>query len=778
MVMLSGRVLPRVKSSGVVAAAVSWGTAAVLVHQLPWPVGILPAAAFLAVTAGAWWFTRWHWLLWFAAGALWTTAHIHMRLADWLPLEHQGNDFAVSGWVDGFPNDSEGQVSFPLRVEAGEPDDIVPARLRLTWYDPPPDAVEPGSVLDLVVRLKRPRGLVNPGGFDYARWLFQEGYGATGYVRHGGPAAHETGGIARQWLVLRAQLAESIMAAAMSKDAAALQTALSIGERFGFEDSHWRTLQRTGTSHLVAISGLHVGLVAGLIYLLARWIALRMPVAVASRNAEVAALACLLAAGLYAALAGFTVPTQRALIMLVVAQLALLSRRSVSMSSGLSAAVLLVLAWDPAAPLSASFWLSFIAVALLWQLARSEYSREGNQGAMRPAAGVARVQWYMSLGLVPVTALFFNEVSLISPLVNVIAIPLFSFVLVPLTLVAVATASMHPAGDVLVSLAGMPLQWTWDGLAAVGEWSWSSVLLSPPPSWVLAIAAIGTIAAMTAWALPARNLAWLALAPILWWEPARPGRGGAVVEVLDVGHGLAVLVETRSHTLLYDAGAVYRSGFDTGREIVVPAMRAKSWQTLDTVVVSHADNDHAGGVPAVLEAFPDAQVLMGPDVELPGGETCRTGQAWTWDEVRFEILHPDPAFHYRGNDSSCVLKVTTSVGSVLLTGDVEAAGERALMADPESLAADAVVVPHHGSATSSSAALVGESAPGHAVVSAGYLNHWGFPKPAVVERWHRIGAEVVTTGEAGAVEMILNPGEPIRVQGLRSRQRRYWNADD
>ena len=778
MVMLSGRVLARVKSNGVVAAAVSWGTAAVLVHQLPWPVGILPAAAFLAVTSGAWWFTRWHWLVWFAAGALWTTVHIHMRLADWLPIAHQGSDFAVSGWVDGFPNDSEGQVSFPLRVESGEPDDIVPARLRLTWYDPPPDAVEPGSVLDLVVRLKRPRGLVNPGGFDYARWLFQEGYGATGYVRQGGPASQETGGIARQWLVLRAQLAESIMAAAMSKDAAALQTALSIGERFGFEDSHWRTLQRTGTSHLVAISGLHVGLVAGLIYLLARWIALRMPVAVASRNAEVAALACLLAAGLYAALAGFTVPTQRALIMLVVAQLALLGRRSVSMSSGLSAAVLLVLAWDPAAPLSASFWLSFIAVALLWQLARSEYSREGKQGAMRPAAGVARVQWYMSLGLVPVTALFFNEVSLISPLVNVIAIPLFSFVLVPLTLVAVATASVHPAGGFLVFFAGMPLQWTWNALAAVGEWSWSSVLLSPPPSWVLAIAAIGTIAAMTAWALPARNLAWLALAPILWWEPARPGRGGAVVEVLDVGHGLAVLVETRSHTLLYDAGAVYRSGFDTGREIVVPAMRAKSWQTLDTVVVSHADNDHAGGVPAVLEAFPDAQVLMGPDVELPGGETCRTGQAWTWDEVRFEILHPDPAFHYRGNDSSCVLKVTTSVGSVLLTGDVEAAGERALMADPESLAADAVVVPHHGSATSSSAALVGESAPGHAVVSAGYLNHWGFPKPAVVERWHRIGAEVVTTGEAGAVEMILDPGEPIRVQGLRSRQRGYWNADD
>ena len=776
--MLSGRALSRVKCNGVVAAALSWGTAALLVHQLPWPVATLPAMAFLAVMAIAWWLTRWHWLVWFAAGAFWTTAHIHMRLADWLPVEHQGRDFAVSGWVDGFPNDSGGQVSFPLRVEAGEPDDIVPARLRLTWYDPPPDAVEPGSVLDLVVRLKRPRGLVNPGGFDYARWLFQEGYGATGYVRQGSSAADDIGGIARRWLVLRAQLAESIQAAAMSKDAAALQTALSIGERFGFEDSHWRTLQRTGTSHLVAISGLHVGLVAGLIFLLGRWAALRMPTAAASRNAELAACASLLAAGLYAALAGFTVPTQRALIMLAVAQLALVGRRSVSMSSGLSAAVLLVLAWDPAAPLSASFWLSFVAVALLWQLARLEYSRAAERGALRPAAGVARVQWYMSLGLVPVTAMFFNEVSLISPFVNVIAIPLFSFVLVPLTLVAAALVHVHGVGEHLLALAGFPLQWAWNMLTAVGEWPWSSVLLSPPPGWVLAAAALGTAAAMAAWPLPARNLAWLVLVPILWWEPARPGRGGAVVDVLDVGHGLAVLVETRSRTLLYDAGALYRSGFDTGREIVVPAMRAKSWETLDRVVVSHGDNDHAGGVPAVLEAYPDAHVLMGPDVELPGGETCRTGQAWTWDEVRFEILHPDPAFHYRGNDSSCVLKVTTLAGSLLLTGDVERAGERALMANAESLASDIVIVPHHGSATSSSAALVSATAPGHALVSVGHLNHWGFPKPQVVQRWQGAGAAILTTGDAGAVRVKFRPGRPVQVQGQRARQRRYWNADD
>ena len=321
--------LPRVPSGGVVAAAMAWLAATVLVHRLPEPMGWLPALGLLAAVAGAWWFVRWRWLLWFAAGAVWTAGHIHSRLSDWLPIELQGRDFTVSGWVDGFPNESAGQVSFSFRAQAGEPGGTVPERLRLTWYDPPPDAIAPGSVLDLVVRLKRPRGLMNPGGFDYARWLFQEGYGATGYVREGGPAARESGGIPRRWLMFRARLGESIRSAAATPDAAALQVALSIGERFGFEDAHWRTLQRTGTSHLVAISGLHVGLVAGLVFLLVRRAALRLPAAAATRNAELAAWASILAAALYAALAGFTVPTQRALIMLAVAQLALVSRRSV-----------------------------------------------------------------------------------------------------------------------------------------------------------------------------------------------------------------------------------------------------------------------------------------------------------------------------------------------------------------------------------------------------------------------------------------------------------------
>ena len=742
-------------------------------------MGAVSAAGLAAAAVAARRFLGWRWLLWFTAGALWTSAHIHIRLAERLPVELQGGDFAVSGWVDEFPSHATGQASFSFRVESGEAAGVVPERLRLNWYDPPPRILQPGSTLHLVVRLKRPRGLSNPGGFDYERWLFQEGYGATGYVREGRRAPEEeAGGIGRRWLLLRARLARSIEAAAPTADAAALLTALSIGERFGFEEQHWRTLRRTGTSHLVAISGLHVGLVAGLVFFLCRRAALRMPGAVACRDVELAALASWLAAALYAALAGFTVPTQRALIMLTVAQLALVSRRSVEMSSGLSTAVLLVLIRDPAAPLSASFWLSFVAVALLWQLARGERHEPVKHFALRPFFVLMRVQWGIGLGLIPLVALFFDEVSLISPLVNILAIPLFGFLLVPLTLsAAAATAFFRPAGEYLIGFAGTFLQWTWNGLVEIGELPWAAVTLVPAPGWVLVLSVLGVTAAVAAYPLPARRLAWITLLPVFFWDPARPAEGGAVVEVLDVGHGLAVLVETRTHTLLYDAGPLYRSGFDTGREIVLPAMRAKAWDTLDAVVVSHADNDHAGGADAVLEAFPHARIIVGPDVDLPGGVTCEAGQTWMWNQVGFHILHPQGGFSRRGNDSSCVLKITTASGSVLLTGDVEAAGERALAGNAAALSADAVVVPHHGSATSSSPALVAAVGPDHALVSAGHLNHWGFPKPQVVERWQDAGAAIWFTGETGAIRLSFEPGKAVRVQGRRNQGRRYWAAE-
>jgi len=754
--------------------ALAWGSATALVHQLPSPFGPGHATVLALVSFAAWRLLAWRWVWWFMAGALWTSAQIHVRLADRLAAELQGSDVRVSGWVDGFPDPVNGQVGFSFRVESASPASGVPGRLRLTWYDPTV-TVQPAAGFELVVRLKSPRGLVNPGGFDYERWLFQEGYGATGYVRDGRGLSEETPDLRRYWLRLRARLADRIERSALTADAAALLIALTIGERFKFGEAHWRILRRTGTSHLVAISGLHVGLVAGFVFFLCRRLALRLPIVIAARDLELAALASLGAAAVYAALAGFTVPTQRALIMLAVALLALVSRRSAAMTSGLSTALLLVLVWDPTAPLSASFWLSFVAVALLWQLA-------GEEGPARSAwrffRGLTRVQWGISLGLVPVVAFFFLEVSLVSPFVNLLAIPLFSFLLVPLTLLSSLAVFLHPKGEMFVAIAGAFMQWTWDRIVPIGEWSWAAVTVLSPPWWVVALSCLGVTAALTSAPLPARQLGWTALLPIFFSKPAGLAEGSFVAEVLDVGHGLAVMVQTRAHTLIYDAGPLHRSGFDSGREIVLPAIRAKGWSSLDTLVVSHADNDHAGGAPGIVQAFPGARIMMGPDASLPGGVGCVKGQSWVWDAVLFTVLHPGRDFPQRGNESSCVLKISSAAGSLLITGDIEAAGERSLMARSDQVHADVVVVPHHGSATSSSPALVVAVDAAYAVVSAGHRNQWGFPKPEVTERWEDTGAEIIATADAGAIKVTFDPVSGVQVERRRSLERRYWSARD
>ena len=754
--------------------ALSWGCGTVLIHQLPASLGLFGVTVVAALALAARVFLGWRWIVWFAAGILWTSIQIESRLSERLAPELEGTDLAISGWVAGFPGETPGQTSFAFRVESAELAGSVPRLVRLTWYDPEV-RVEPGTHFDLLVRLKRPRGLQNPGGFDYERWLFQSGYGATGYVRRGEATPGVTPGVRQSWLRLRARVADLIEGAVPTPDGAALLVALAVGERFAFTDEHWSVLRRTGTSHLVAISGLHVGLIAGFGFFVVRRLALRMPVSVAIRDVELAASASLVLATLYSGLAGFTLPTQRALIMLSVGLAALVSRRSVDLISGFSIALLLVLVWDPMAPLSAAFWLSFAAVALIWCSARRATNVDASRRGFRVLFTLLHLQWNISLGLVPLTALFFAEVSLISPLVNIVAIPLFGFVLVPLTLGSVLAISLHPIGAHLVGATGALMGWVWGFLVQVGSWPWASVTLGTPPAWVIGLAAAGAVAATAIHSLQRRWLAWIALLPIFLVKPPRVGYGGVAVDVLDVGHGLAVLVETRSHTLLYDAGPLYRSGFDTGKDIVLPAMRAKGWQSLDVILVSHGDSDHAGGAASVATAFPAARVIMGPDVSLPGGTTCEAGQSWTWDGVVFLMLHPDPDFPYRGNDSSCVLRIGAPAGSILLTGDIEAAGERVLVSQSAGLSADVIVVPHHGSSTSSSPELVEAVGPAYALVSAGYRNQWGFPKGEVAARWENAGSKLLVTGELGAIAVSLGVPQGVGVEGRRIRRRRYWS---
>lgn len=717
------------------------------------------------------------WPLWLIAGIAWTWHGIDARLDERLAPGLAGRDVSVSGWVDGFPRGSSGQVAFSFKVTAAPRESVLPSRLRLTWYNPPIE-IRAGESYDLTVRLKPPRGLVNPGGFDFERWLFLEGYGATGYVRGGDPASEQSGSVARAWLAQRAAIAARIGDTVAAPDSRALLTALALGERFAFTDDHWTTFRRTGTSHLVAISGLHVGIVSALLFFTVRRLWLRGPAVLAVYDLEAAALVSFVGAVIYAALAGFSIPTQRALIMLAVALLALTSRRVTTMAAGLSAAVLFVLLWDPLAPLSASFWLSFAAVALLWQLANFRAGGDGGAAqALRSLRNMGRVQWGITIGLVPIVVMAFGELSVVSPFVNFFAIPLFSLVLVPLTLLATVTLAVEPVGTALLGAAATLAEWSYAMLAALAALPWAAL---PMPTLGIGFAALLCVSAAVALpthALPGRYLAWVAALGPLTSTPERPGAGELEAIVLDVGHGLAVLVRTRGHSLLFDTGARHRSGFDSGEQIVLPALRFLGIRALDAVVVSHADNDHAGGLGAVLKAFPRATLIAGPDLDMRQAVSCRRGQHWEWDGVLFEIAHPPEGFPVLGNDSSCVLKISTADHVLLLTGDVERTGERSLVVSPLDLKADVVVVPHHGSATSSSLALTAATRPAYAVVSAGFGNQWGFPKEDVVARWERVGAATIVTGESGAVSLRFTPGDDVGLFTRRAHRRRAWRMD-
>jgi competence protein ComEC len=713
-----------------------------------------------------------------ATAAAWTCWCASERLAERLPLASLGADFELTGTVAGFPSATPGQITFAFEV--AEPRPLgVPPRVRLTWYDAPA-GVGPGDALAVTARLRPPRGARNPGGFDYEQWLLVNGYGATGYVRSGALGAVGEEEIATRWRSFRGLLAERIAAATSDADGVALLTALALGERFRFTEQHWADFRRTGTSHLVAVSGMHVALLGIIVFVLVRWAWLRLPGVVAGWDLEVACGASLLATAYYAALTGFAVPAQRSLVMIAVALAALASRRRVSAIQIVSATLIVVLVYDPFAPLSASFWLSFVAVAILLALAAPRPLAPAPSGRLkrgaRGALEFARLQWWIGFALLPLTAWYFGEVSLVGPVVNLVAIPFFNACLVPLALLVTLGLSLDavatwvaPAVHAVAFLAGTTVR----GLHAVAELCGAALAWPLPPAPALAVGALGVTLAICGCGLPGHRCAWLALLPLALPMLALPAQGTVRAVVLDVGHGLAVLIETRAHRLLFDAGPTARSGFDSGEEIVLPALAAGGRRGLDRLVVSHADNDHAGGAAAIVAAFPDLDVLKGPDVVALAGRACAEGDEWEWDGVRFAILHPREDFGARGNDSSCVLKVETGTRALLVTGDVERRGESALLGQP--LAADVVVVPHHGSATSSSPSFVAAVGAKLAIVSAGFRNRWGFPRPEVRGRWQDSGAIVVVTGDAGAVRVDLEP-TGVAVAAERDGRHRYWHA--
>ena len=744
-----------------------------MLHQLP----VLPTRQFLsAILVLALIAFRWSPLATVVALAFcWTALDAQNGLAVRWPVDADGQDVRLVGWVDELPSRDAGRTLFSFRVVESETD-VPLRRVRLSWYDPAP-ALVAGQLLEVEARLRSPRGLVNPGGFDYERWLFLEHYDATGYVREGRIDPIQARGLSQRWLTIRANLATRLGRSIEDPDGSVLVQALALGERGGFEDRHWSVLQRTGTSHLVAVSGLHIGMIGALSYWVVLQIVLFMPYWIARQAHSLAAGISILPATIYAALAGFTLPTRRALIMLLVIQSLVIARRRWPLGSGLCLALICIVLFDPLASLTASFWLSFGAVGLLVAVASGVDTplAEPPFRAFSQLSGFFRLQLALTLGLAPLVIWYFGQFSVVSLFVNLIAIPAFGLIVVPLSLIAAMAAAFGADGIGLITLSGAVAEWVWRSLEWAASGRFAAFELSRPPLLVFLLAVAAIAMSITRHGLPGRRLALLGLVPLGLDHREALAPGFASATVLDVGHGLAVAIETAEHRLLYDAGPSYQSGFDAGAEIVAPALSALSARPLDLLILSHGDSDHAGGAQAIVEQYPGARVLAGPDVEQLAAERCVAGQSWTWDQVRFRVLHPPAGFFPVGNESSCVILMETQSGKLLLTGDIERRAESILTGNAD-LAADIVVVPHHGSLTSSTASFVATVSPQAAIASAGHNNRWNFPRPEVQRRWQDVGASLFVTGKHGAIRVTFD-ANGIALSPTGNSRRRYWQAN-
>lgn len=722
------------------------------------------------------------------------------RLADALPTTWEDADVRITGVVDDLPQNDDTGSRFAFAVErALTSGAVVPHRVSLAWHAPratrdapvaTPPVVHAGERWTLTVRLKRPHGNVNAHGFDLEAWLLEHDLRATGYVRNDARNVRITAFAGRAGDHVqraRERVRERVGNALPDAPYRGVLVALAIGDQRAIPESQWAVFSKTGITHLVSISGLHVTVFAALAAACALAFARRRPALTLRVPArKVAALVGAAVAFGYVLLAGAEVPAVRTLLMLVVAAFGLWLGRPGTAALVWLWSLVAVLCWDPWAGLAPGFWLSFGAVGLLLyagsnrlRVAPARSFRKRLRESLRESA---RAQWVVTIGLVPGTLALFQQVSVVSVLANAVAIPVVTLAIVPLALLGIVAPIDLPwiAAHAVLSVLMRYLEW----LAALPLAAWTS---HAPRGWTVAVAVMGILWLIAPRGVPGRALGALWTLPLAFVLPPGVTEAGVRIVVLDVGQGLAVLVTTAHHSLLYDTGPRFNESVDAGGRIVVPFLRAAGVARLDALVVSHADSDHSGGALSILHAVPVDRIVSSLPADHPivayrargpPATHCVAGTQWTWDGVAFEIAHP-PLSAYaerarKSNDLSCVLHVTSGAGSALLTGDVEAASEDEMLARNANLRADVLVVPHHGSRTSSTQPFVAAVSPSIAIIAAGYHNRFGHPRAEILARYVRANAARARTDLQGAITVDLVPGKSIEAIGERARSRRYW----
>ncbi len=694
-------------------------------------------------------------LAFFLIGLSWACISAQWALDDRLAPGLDGETRWVEGRVTGLPQRTGEGVRFELS-DGRSRTARLPQRMRLYWQAGP--EVRSGERWRLAVKLKRPAGLLNFHGFDQEAWLLAQRMGATGSVKDGERLAPAR----NAW---RDAVRQRLMAVDAQGREAGL-VALVLGDGSGLTSEDWRVLQDTGTVHLLVISGQHIGLLAGLVYALIAGLA---RYGCWPRTWPWLPWACGLAfaAALgYGLLAGFGVPVQRACVMVGLVLLWRLRFRHLGLWWPLLLALNGVLILEPLASLQPGFWLSFAAVAVL---ILAFGARLGPWPAWQ---AWTRPQWLIAIGLFPVLLVLGLPISLSAPLANLVAVPWISLVVLPLALLGTVTLALPFVGEGLLWLAGGALDGLFRGLG------WLATLV---PAWIPTevplvfwwVSLLGAVLLLLPKGVPFRLLGWPMLL-VAVFPPREPVPHGQVdVVQLDVGQGQSLILRTRHHVLLYDAGP--RSGtFDLGARVVLPSLRKLGVEQLDLMLLSHGDADHAGGAAAVARRMPTKRVVGGETRGLPAflaTEPCISGEKWTWDGVSFELWQWPDAID--GNPKSCVLQVEANGERLLLTGDIDRHAEQALLASPLAVPTDWLQAPHHGSRSSSSWPFLARLGPTSVLISRGRGNAYGHPHPHVLARYRAVGSRVYDSAEQGAVRLQLGAfSTPVAARD----QRRFWRA--
>jgi len=752
-----------------IKSAISFLLGCVLLIQLPslpdsqalW----LIFAAFILLV-----FSKKYWLAFIALGFIWSAYQASLQLNDRLALDLQGQDIVISGKISSIPEFHPRRIRFEFRPDQ-DLKIALPKKLLLNWYQPLPKRIHADERWQLTVRLKQPYGMKNPGTFDYESWLFQQGIGATGYVRNSDTNIRLAPPPELSINSLRQDLFSKINVQLVNSKNQGVIQGLTTGIRQNISQQQWQLLRLSGTSHLLAISGLHIGLAAAIGFFSFRWLWSRRAKNLLIFPAkQVGAIGGFSTALFYAALAGFSIPTQRALLMVTIVMISLLIKRPTSIASTLAFSLFVILIWDPLAVLSPGLWLSFSAVAIILFTSQSRFPR--------PKWQWAKIHLLIAFGLTPLLLVFFSQVSLIAPIANMIAVPFISLVIVPLSLLAsLLLWLIEPVGNVLLTLVDLLLTLFWPFLETVVSLPFSHWTSTRLPWFYSVPITLGIVLLLSPRGFPAKYLGLLGVLPLLFYSAERPDKGEFWFTLLDVGQGLAAVIQTEQHTLVFDAGPKFSDKFNTGTAIIQPFLQSQGINHIDRLIISHGDNDHIGGAAPLIKAMAVNTIFTSTPDKLSDASYCQPNQSWQWDKVKFTMLMPEQLNTASANNQSCVLHIENATGSVLLTGDIEKQTELWLTEHyGQALKSTILVAPHHGSNTSSKAYFIDSVNPEIVLFPVGYRNRYHFPNDKVVKRYLNRDITMLNTAQHGAIGYAFGLGELTGPITWRQHGRKIWTS--